>query len=124
MALVRYSVFYNGPFAVYTSSTGLLDIRTLLPELGGGLNLGDFCDLTEAEANSWSQQYAGTYQQLHAGRYRFVYIQPASTASTIKQGYPCGIGLGQSVQQVVVANAGSAYTGGSYSITSSTSGGT
>ena len=57
MALVRYSVFYNGPFAVYTSRTGLTDIRTGLAELGGGFNVGDFMDLTEAEAQSWSQQY-------------------------------------------------------------------
>ncbi len=125
MALVRYSVFYNGPFAVYTSRTGLTDIRTGLPELGGGLNLGDFCDLTEAEANSWSIQYGGTAKGLlHAGRYRFVYVQAASTAATCVFGYPCGIGLGTTVQQATITNAGTGATAGTYTIASSTSGGT
>ena len=125
MALVRYSVLYLGPFAVYTSKTGQTDLRTGLPELGGGFNAGDFFDLTEAEANAWSQQYAGQAQYiLHAGRYRIVYVQPASTASTCVFGYPCGIGVGQSVQQAMIANAGTGATAGTYTVQSSTSGGT
>lgn len=124
MALVRYSVFYNGPYALYTSRTGLTDIRTQMPELGGGLNLGDFCDLTEAEANSWSQQYGGQANQLHAGRYRFAQVQAKSTAASCVYGAPCGIGLGTTVQQAVIANAGSGYTAGTYAVNSSTSGGT
>lgn len=124
MALVRYSVFYNGPYAVYTSKTGLTDLRTGLPELGGGLNLGDFCDLTEAEANAWSAQYAGQGPQLHAGRYRFVQVQGASTAATCKQGYPCGIGLPTTVQQAIITVAGTGATDGTYTVSSSASGGT
>lgn len=124
MALVRYSVFYNGPYAVYTSKTGLTDLRTGLPELGGGLNVGDFCDLTEDEANAWSSQYAGQGAQLHRGRYRFVQIAAAATAANIKQGTPVGIATGTTVQQAVIANAGSGYTAGTYNVASSTSGGT
>ena len=124
MALVRYSVFYLGPYAVYTSKTGLTDLRTGLPELGGGLNLGDFVDLTEAEANSWSQQYAGQGKQLHRGRYRFVYVSTAATYSNIVQGAPVGMALGMTVQQAAIATVGSGGTAGTYTVSSSTSGGT
>ena len=125
MALVRYSVLYNGPFAVYTSRTGLTDIRTGLAELGGGFNVGDFMDLTESEANSWSAQYLGQGANLlHAGRYRIVQVSTLSTASTCKAGYPCGIANWMTVQQAIITAAGSGQTAGTYNIASSDSGGT
>ena len=124
MALVRYSVLYNGPYAVYTSRTGLVDLRTGLAELGGGFNVGDFMDLTEAEANSWSLQYAGQGPQLHAGRYRICQAATTATAANTKQGAPVGIATGNTVQQAVITAAGSGGTAGTYNVASSTSGGT
>lgn len=117
MALIRYSVGYAGLTAVYTSPTGLTDIRTGLTELGGGMNVGDYVDLTEAEAQSWSPN-------LHAGRYRFVQLATAATAANIKQGTPVGFGTPTTVGQVAISTLGSGQTAGTYLVNSSASGGT
>lgn len=117
MALIRYSVGYAGLTAVYTSPTGLTDIRTGLTELGGGMNVGDFVDLTDAEAQSWSPN-------LYAGRYRFVQLSTAATAANVVQGKPCGIALPTTVGRLATATVGSGQTAGTYLISSSASGGT
>jgi hypothetical protein len=117
MALIRYSVGYAGLTAVYTSPTGLTDIRTGLTELGGGMNVGDFVDLTEAEAQLWSLN-------LHAGRYRFVQLATAAVAANIKTGTPVGFGTPTTVGQVAVVTVGSGQTAGTYLVNSSASGGT
>lgn len=117
MALVRYNVAYGGMLANYLSSTGLVDIRTGLPELGGGMNVGDYFDLTEQEAQAINST-------LHTGRYRFVQVASAATAANIKQGTPVGYAKGTTVQNVSLSAAGSGYTDGTYTIVSSTSGGT
>lgn len=68
-----------------TSPTSLTDLRTGNPVFAGGLNLGDFFDLTEAEANQLS--YLTLPQvQLHAGRYRRVLVDSGATASNVKVG--------------------------------------
>jgi hypothetical protein len=103
--------------ANYLSSTGLVDIRTGLPELGGGMNVGDYFDLTEQEAQAINST-------LHTGRYRFVQVASAATAANIKQGTPVGYAKGTTVQNVSLSAAGSGYTDGTYTIVSSTSGGT
>jgi hypothetical protein len=118
MPYVRYNVSYQGLTAVYPSSTGLVDVRTGLPELGGGMNLGDTTDFTEAEAQALSPN-------LHEGRYRFVQVLAAATAANIKRGSPVGWGVGTTVQQIALAAAGSGYTpDGTYSCVSTVSGGT
>lgn len=117
MALIRYSVGYTGLTAVYISPTGLTDIRTGLTELGGGLNVGDFFDLTDAEAQSWSPN-------LYGGRYRFVQLSTAATAANVVQGKPCGIAAPTTVGRVATATVGSGQTAGTYLVNSSTSGGT
>lgn len=66
-----------------TSPTGLTDLRTLQPEYAGGLNLGDFFDLTEAEANALSYTATGT---LHAGRYRRIVVDSSATSGNVKVG--------------------------------------
>lgn len=116
MALVRYSVFYNGPFAVYTSRTGLTDIRTGLAELGGGFNVGDYVDLTEAEAQSWSQQYAGQGTTLHEGRYRVVQLCAQATTGNTGFGKVVGVAPGTTVQAVTILTAGSGQTAGTYTV--------
>lgn len=117
MAKTLYGVSYQGLLAVYPSYSGLVDPRTLQPEVGGGMNLGDYFDLTEAEAQSLSPN-------LHAGRYRFVRIATAATAANIFQGAPVGFAKGTQVGQVAVAAVGSGMTAGTYSVNSTTSGGT
>lgn len=66
-----------------TSPTYLTDVRTGQTIYAGGLNLGDFFDLTEAEANNLSYKTTGT---LHAGRYRRVQVDSGATASNVKTG--------------------------------------
>ena len=119
MALVRYSVFYNGPFAVYTSRTGLTDLRTGYAELGGGFNVGDYMDLTESEAQSWSQQYAGQGTTLHEGRYRIVQLCAAATTGNTGFGKVVGTAPGSSVQGVSILTAGTGQTAGTYTVAAS-----
>lgn len=66
-----------------TSPTGFTDPRTGNTIFAGGLNLGDYFDLTEQEANQLSYTATGT---LHAGRYRRVQVDSGATASNVKTG--------------------------------------
>lgn len=65
------------------SPTYFVDLRTGLPVYAGGLNLGDFFDLTEREANQLSYTTTGT---LHAGRFRRIQVDSGATASNVKTG--------------------------------------
>jgi hypothetical protein len=128
MAQVPAQSFYLGPFAVYTSPTGMTDPITGQPYLGGTLHEGDYCDLTASEAAQWNIRFGSN---LFPGRYRFGRISPRATAANIAFGLPAGWGLAQSLAQVVLSAAGSGYTitatgasSGTVTITSSTSGGT
>lgn len=116
MAKTLYNVAYLGLLAVYTSPTGLTDIRTGLPELGGGMNEGDYFDLTASEA--------ANYPGLFTGRYRLVRVAAASTAASIFKGAPAGIAKPTTVGLVAVAAVGTGMTPGTYPVSSSASGGT
>lgn len=116
MAKTLYNVAYLGLLAVYTSPTGLTDPRTGLTELGGGMNEGDYFDLTAAEA--------ANYPGLFTGRYRFTRISPLSTAANIFQGAPAGVAKPTRVGLVVVAAVGTGLTPGTFQVNSSASGGT
>jgi hypothetical protein len=65
------------------SSSGQADLRTGLPLQGGNLVLGDYFDLTTAEAKQLSNTTTGT---LYAGRYRWVQVDSAATAANVKTG--------------------------------------
>lgn len=69
--------------ANFSSPSGLTDLRTGNPQYAGGLNVGDYFDLTEAEALQLSSTTIGT---LHAGRYRFIQVDSAATAASVKTG--------------------------------------
>lgn len=66
--------------AIYTSPSGLTDTRTGYPYQMGGLLVGGYFDLTEAEAQTYGRS------QLHEGRYRFVQIDSSANAANIVQG--------------------------------------
>jgi len=69
-----------------TSANGLADIRlgaAAGAAYGGGLNLGDYFDLTTAEAKQLSDTAIGT---LYAGRYRRIQVDSAATAANIVTG--------------------------------------
>jgi hypothetical protein len=117
MARVLYSVLYLGPYAVYTSPTGLTDLRTGKAENGGGFNVGDYMELTEKEANAWSQPYAGQGPLLHEGRYRIVGVSPQAVAANSYQGAVVGIAPGNVVQAATILTAGIGQTAGTYTAT-------
>jgi hypothetical protein len=67
----------------FTSPTGLTDIRTGLPFAAGGLNIGEYFDITQQEGMQLSNSAVGT---LLAGRYRFVQIDSGATAANVATG--------------------------------------
>ena len=66
-----------------TSASGMTDLRTGNPVNAGGLNLGDYFDVTMAEAKQLSYTTNGT---LYAGRYRRVQVDSGATAANVKTG--------------------------------------
>lgn len=66
-----------------TSASGQTDLRTGQPVNAGGLNLGDYFDLTNAEARAASYSVNGT---LYSGRYRRVQVDSGATAANVKAG--------------------------------------
>jgi hypothetical protein len=69
--------------ANFTSPTALTDVRTGLPFAAGGLNIGDYFDLTGEEAKSLSNTSVGT---LLSGRYRFVQVDSGATPGNVATG--------------------------------------
>jgi hypothetical protein len=65
------------------SPSGMNDNRTKAPVFAGGLNQGDYFDLTEQEAAAHSYTQTGL---LHAGRYRRVKVDDNATPSEITRG--------------------------------------
>jgi hypothetical protein len=102
--------------ANFTSPTALTDVRTGLPFAAGGLNLGDFFDATEQEANTASYTTNGL---LHSGRYRYVQVSSAASTSNVKTGYIGYLAPGGFVQSVQIATQGSGQTPGTYIVTAS-----
>lgn len=83
-----------------TSQSYFTDLRLGIPVLAGGLNGGDYFDLTSEEANVLSYATNGT---LYAGRYRRVIVDSGATASNVKTGT---IGLMPSLATVSPAPSG------------------
>jgi hypothetical protein len=80
MPLQRNEFLPQDLVTIYTSPSGLIDTRTGYPYYAGGLIVGGYFDLTEAEAQAYGRG------QLHEGRYRFVQIDSAASASNIVVG--------------------------------------
>src|SRR5512146_1616630 len=120
MPQVPAQSFYLGPFAVYTSPSGMTDPITGTPYLGGTLHEGDYCDLTRSEAAQWNVRFGSN---LDTGRYRLVRLSAAATYSNIAYGKPAATGFPTTLRRVVLSAAGSgATTDGTYTISSSASG--
>lgn len=118
----RFVTSYNGLTGVYyPSSTGLVDIRTGTPYVGGGLYLGAVTELTGAEAQSLSAK-APSQPPIYEGRYRFVAIDPGATAANLGFGLVVGWTPGSQVQDVAILTAGSAQTPGYFTLTASAGG--
>lgn len=117
MPKVRFNVSYQGLLAVYPSPTGLQDTRTGLAEQGGGLNVGEWVEFTEDEAQALSPL-------LHTGRYRFVKLDPGATLANLVKGAVLGFAFNGTVAQAAITGAGSGQTPGTYTVAASGGGGT
>lgn len=118
----RFITSYNGLVGVYyPSATGLVDIRTGTPYVGGGLYQGATAELTQAEASSLTPP---GQPPVYGGRYRFVAIDPGATAANLGFGKAVGWAQGTQVDQVSIVTTGSGQTPGSYTATASAGGAT
>lgn len=66
-----------------TAASGMADVYTSFPYNAGGLNLGDYFDLTSAEAFRNCKPSVGT---LYCGRYRRIQVDSGATAANVKTG--------------------------------------
>jgi hypothetical protein len=101
----------NNMNSPYQSGQG--DSQTGFPYAGGGLNAGDYFDLTNDEASNASYATNGI---LYEGRYRYVQVDSGATAAYVKTGTVGYIRAGSTVKSVVTTNAGTGLTTGSYQI--------
>ena len=91
MPLQRNNFVPQNMLQVYTSFSGMTDLRTGLPYAAGGLMRGIYFDLTEPEAQAQGIT-------LHSGRYRFVQLDTAALPANVGVGkigcmksYPLGV---------------------------------
>ena len=87
MPLIRTEFVPGALNTVYTSPSGMTDLRTGQPYYAGGLVVGGYADLTEQEAQAVGPS-------LHYGRYRFVQVDSGATSTYLVTG---AIGLMASV---------------------------
>jgi hypothetical protein len=95
----------NSQNSPYQSGQG--DNVTGFPYNAGGLNQGDYFDLTNDEAASLSNPATGL---LYSGRYRYVQVDSGATAANVKTGTVGYIRSGSSVKSVVVLTQGTGQT--------------
>lgn len=102
--------------ANFTSASGLTDMASGQPVNAGGLDLGDYFDATNGEASNASYSANG---RLYSGRYRLVQVDSGATAANVKTGtigYLAAGGASGVVRGVVITNAGTGATAGTYTI--------
>jgi hypothetical protein len=101
----------NNVNSPYQSGQG--DNVTGFPYNAGGLNQGDYFDLTNDEAAGASYLTNGL---LYSGRYRYVQVDSGATAANVKTGTVGYIRSGSSVKSVVVLTQGTGQTIGTYQV--------
>jgi hypothetical protein len=101
----------NNVNSPYPSGQG--DSVTGFPYMAGGLNQGDYFDLTNDEAAGASYPTNGL---LFSGRYRYVQVDSGATAAYVKTGTVGYIRAGSTVASVVVLTQGSGQTVGTYQV--------
>ncbi len=95
------------------SQSGLTDPITGFPYAGGGLNQGDYFDVTNDEAAQLSNPATGL---LFQGRYRYVQVDSGATAANVKTGTVGFARSGSSVATAVTTAVGTGLTNGSYQV--------
>lgn len=117
--------FIKGPLdaANDTSAGAFTDPITgqLVP--GGGLILGDYFDLTDAEAlkncQFTIQGPSSGAVPLYGGRYRRVRLDPGATAANVSRGTAAYLVLNSPISRIVVTTVGSGQTPGTYIVNAS-----
>ena len=115
--LPTWTSFNNANFA---NQSGMSDPVSGEPYNSGGLNLGDYFDVTNDEAASMSYKQNGL---CFAGRYRLVQVDSGATAANVKTGTVGYVRSGSTVKSVVITDAGSGGTNGTYTINANTGSG-
>jgi hypothetical protein len=87
-----------------TSASGMADQYTGFPYNAGGLNLGDYFDLTSQEAFRNCKPSVAT---LYAGRYRRIQVDSGATAANVKTG-TIGLLASQAAASQDIGNIGGA----------------
>ena len=101
----------NNVNSPYPSGQG--DSVTGFPYMAGGLNHGDYFDLTSEEAAGASYLTNGL---LYSGRYRYVQVDSGATAANVKTGTVGYIRAGSTVKSVAVVTQGTSQTVGTYQV--------
>lgn len=96
-----------------TSPSGQTDPVTGFPYEGGGLNLGDYFDLTNEEAATASYTTNGV---CFSGRYRYVQVDSGATAANVKTGTVGYIRSGSGVSSAITTAVGTGLTNGYYQV--------
>jgi hypothetical protein len=104
----------------FATASGIQDSRTGQDFPAGGLNLGDYFDMTEKEANQLSNAAVGV---LHSGRYRLVQVDSGATPANVKTGTIGYLRPGLSMAGVVITVPGTGATTGTYTIGATVSNG-
>lgn len=106
--------------ANFTSSTGISDSATGQPISAGGLNAGDYFDITNDEAATASYTTNGL---LFEGRYRLVKVDSGATAANVATGTIGYLQNGSSVKTIVALTQGISQAAGTYSVAATGGGG-
>lgn len=106
--------------ANFTSPTGIVDPRTGQPVAAGGLNLGDYFDITNMEALQLSYTANGI---LYNGRYRLVHVDSGATAGNVATGLIGYLRNGSTVTGVVAITQGISQAAGTYQVAATGGGG-
>jgi hypothetical protein len=120
MPKVPFTAFFQGPLAVYPINTGEQDLVTGYAYLGTDFLEGNYADLSKEDAKQWNASY-GT--SLNSGRYRICRLATnavlANLPQTAGQGGVVGWAAGTTVEGVLIGNAGTGYTNGTFNCVSS-----
>lgn len=102
------------------SPTGITDVNTGQPIAAGGLNGGDYFDLTNDEAAAASYTTNGL---CYAGRYRWVKVDSGATVANVKTGTIGYLRNGIKLASAVTITAGSGQNNGTFQIAANISSG-
>jgi len=94
------------------TASGVADLRTGAPLFVGGLNIGDYFDVTEQEANEHSWDDIGI---LHSGRYRRVQVHANATAANVTRG-KIGFMVTSLIPEVNIVTSADAAAGGLFGV--------